>query len=275
GGSAGGSLGRAPSVSTSAACRHKDKSTGATSRLTSRREPVAVPDEAEQRGTIRLPAPRRDAYHPSHVRACCNNSLPGGSWTIHVWRRSDPSRSVRIPYSCNSYRCPSVECRTFAAHLDFARIREAMTRPGLEARGWVFLVLTLDRLGTYSGRRPWRDEQEAFRDLQRLSQALLRGLRREQRARGWRVTENEWVGTVESHRSGWPHLTRAVYAPELADELRRDDATLADLGAPQRDRLLVRGWLRALVTSPVSMGRERMVMTPEGPREEVVVASWG
>lgn len=192
-----------------------------------------------------------------------------------MWRRSDPSRSVRIPYSCNSYRCPSVECRTFAAHLDFARIREAMTRPGLEARGWVFLVLTLDRLGTYSGRRPWRDEQEAFRDLQRLSQALLRGLRREQRARGWRVTENEWVGTVESHRSGWPHLNLAVYAPELADELRRDDATLADLGAPQRDRLLVRGWLRALVTSPVSMGRERMVMTPEGPREEVVVASWG
>src|SRR5690606_38721174 len=179
GGSAGGSLGRAPSVSTSAACRHKDKSTGATSRLTSRREPVAVPDEAEQRGTIRLPAPRRDAYHPSHVRACCNNSLPGGSWTIHVWRRSDPSRSVRIPYSCTSYRCPSVECRPFAAHLASARSREAMTRPGLEARGWVFLVLPLDRLGTYSGRRPWRDEQEAFRDLQRLSQALLRGLRRE------------------------------------------------------------------------------------------------
>src|SRR5690606_41435583 len=95
GGSAGGSLGRAPSVSTSAACRHKDKSTGATSRLTSRREPVAVPDEAEQRGTIRLPAHRRDAYHPSHVRLCSNNSRPGGSWTIHVLRLSSPSLNVR------------------------------------------------------------------------------------------------------------------------------------------------------------------------------------
>src|SRR5690606_32614975 len=129
-------------------------------------DPLPASGGVQRPKTIRLPAPRKDAFHPSHVRACCNNSLPGGTWSVHVWKRSDPRHSIRIPYACNSYRCPSDECRTFAAHQDFARIHEAMTRPGLEARGWVFFVLTLDRHGTYSGRRPWANEQEAFRDLQ-------------------------------------------------------------------------------------------------------------
>lgn len=192
-----------------------------------------------------------------------------------MWKRSDPRSSIRIPYACGSYRCPSEECRTFAAHLDFARIHEAMTRPGLDPMGWVFLVLTLDRQGTYSGRRPWANEQEAFRDLQRLSQGFLRNVRKQQRARGWRVTGNEWVGTVESHRSGWPHLNLAIYSPELAAELRRDEQTLAELGATERDRQLVRGWLKRVVLADVSMGREHMVMTPDGPESRTVMASWG
>src|SRR5690606_10576306 len=149
GGGAGGSLGRGPSVSTSAACRHKDKSTGATSRLTSRREPVPASGGVQRPKTIRLPAPRKDAFHPSHVRACCNNSLPGGTWSVHVWKRSDPRSSIRIPYACGSYRCPSEECRTFAAHLDFARSHEAMTRLGHDPTGLGFVVLSLDRQGTY------------------------------------------------------------------------------------------------------------------------------
>jgi len=52
---------------------------------------------------------------------------------------------------------------------------------------------------------------------------------------------NRWVGVVEAHRSGWPHLNLLIYAPALAAELRREhsealeDPEVADAVALSRE----------------------------------------
>lgn len=289
-------------------CRHKDKSTAPTSDGDFAQAPASRP--RQRRAQLRA---RKDAFFPKHVQACVNNDLPGPVWSIAVWRKSAPGEQTRVPYSCNSYRCTSEACQKHAAHVDFARIKEALDRPlpltqgqicrvakalrgkakeerrsGLEAakadeqaRGWVFIVATLDRNGRFSGSRPWANEQEAFRDLQKLSQGLLRDLRAMQEARGWRVTENEWVAVVESHVAGWPHVNFLVYSPELSEELRRDEETLANLGVDARGRRLVRGELARVLTREHSMGRKEWVRTVDRETGEVidtartVRAGWG
>jgi hypothetical protein len=103
----------------------------------------------------------------------------------------------------------------------FARIREAVARPDLTAKGWCFLVLTLDRDGFFSG-KPWSTADEAYKAIGKLCTAFLERLRYRQKKLGHRVTRNEWCAVVEAHRSGWPHLNLMIYAPELAEELESD-----------------------------------------------------
>jgi hypothetical protein len=172
-------------------------------------------------------------------------------------------------------------CRRHEAAVTFTRIRDAVMAPApdvlvvpfdahgrvhaepwLEAssdepaadpKGWVFLVLTLDRNGYFSG-SPWTDVNEAYRKIGRMTSKLLKRIGREYGAhtrlevsgRGGqqktvRYLGNRWVAVVEAHRSGWPHVNIMLWCPELAEELEREqrerleDPELADAVALARD----------------------------------------
>jgi hypothetical protein len=168
-------------------------------------------------------------------------------WWICVWGRDCPVTATRVPYRCQSWRCPW--CARHEAAVTFARIKEACNTPGYDPDGWVFFVLTLDREGYYSG-KPWADVDTAFRELGKLTEKLRRRLERLSHAETWSYWRSAWVAVVEGHRSGWPHVNLLVYAPELAAQLRREAETL-----DSRARVLVRGALAVCVTES-GFGRE-------------------
>jgi hypothetical protein len=171
---------------------------------------------------------------PRHVAACQHSPEHHERWFVWTWNRGCPDKQIRIPYNCNSWRCDV--CRRFEAAVTFARIKEA-TAP-LDASGWCFLVLTIDREGYYSG-TPWADVNEAYRALGKMTRATLqrigatwgpeRRLEGKKRLRTVRKLGNRWVAVVEAHRSGWPHVNLLVWCPELAELLRAEqDARLED-----------------------------------------------
>jgi hypothetical protein len=160
------------------------------------------------------------------------------------------------------------------------------TRPLLDPRGFVFLVLTLDRQGTRSG-RPWRDIDEAWGELGKMSTAVLKKigatwgpdtrLQGKKRKRSVRTLGNRWVATVEAHRTGWPHLNLIVWCPELAEHLeddragRLEDPELADAVAEAqalwRDRKPVPAELRE---------RARRAVVARGALLDIITdAGWG
>jgi hypothetical protein len=178
------------------------------------------------------------------VQVCAQNPrrLAGERWTLALWRRGKEQDQTRLAYTCGSYRCPSPECQRAAAHRDYAKIAEGIERAGRD--GWVFLVLTLDRHGTETG-KPWANEQDAFRALSTMSRNFLARLRRMHKRRGWSDPGSNWVGTVEVHGSGWPHYNLIVRSPGLARHLRRQSERLERAGAPEAVRTRLRGELKA------------------------------
>jgi hypothetical protein len=191
----------------------------------------------------------------------------------------------RVPYCCNTWRCAG--CRRHEAAVTFARIKQA-TDP-LPADGWVFLVLTLDRAGYYSG-QPWSDVNAAYRALGTMSRAVLgrigrtwgpeTKLERSGRSKTLRTVRalgNRWVSVIEAHRSGWPHCNLLVWCPELADELRREhadrlaDADLADAVALARD-----AWRNKEPITRAMHERARAAVVLSGPLLGMATASgWG
>lgn len=118
-----------------------------------------------------------------------------------------------------------------------------------DPRGSCLIVLTLDRFGTYSGEQPWRTAHDAYRALSRMTGEFLKRLRKWMRIRGWTPLGNQWVATVEAHRSGWPHMNIVLWAPELADWISAEkNERLAD-GMSERDSSLVSRDLADIVTS--------------------------
>ena len=119
---------------------------------------------------------------------------------------------------------------------------------GLSSDGWCLFVLTIDRCGTFSGVKPFTSQGEAFRGLQKMSQRFFEELRRAMKRMGWEPLKSQWVGTVEAHRSGWPHVNFVVWSPELAEWLRADSAERSREGMSSRDCSLVTRWLQDVVT---------------------------
>ncbi len=85
----------------------------------------------------------------------------------------------------------------------------------------MFVVLTLDRLGTRGGQK-WTSLREAYRSLGQMSERYLKRLRRLCERKGWEAFGSEWVMVVEAHRNNWPHANLMVYCPELAAELQEE-----------------------------------------------------
>lgn len=222
------------------------------------------------------------AVLPRHVRACQHSADCSQRWFIWTWERSDPRKQTRIPYSCNSWRCDV--CRRHEAAVTFARIKEA-TAP-LDPSGWCFLVLTIDRAGYFSG-NPWADVNDAYRSLGKMTTSLLKRigatwgadsrLEGQKRVRTVRKLGNRWVAVVEAHRSGWPHVNLLVWCPELAAELRDEqaqrleDPELADAVALARDAWRNREPLPSAVRE-----RARKASTVGGELQQLVTAcGWG
>ena len=172
---------------------------------------------------------------PRHVKACQHSEHRTERWAVWTWKRANPDVQTRAPYSCNSWRCP-VCCRHEAA-VTFARIKEASSRPQYDEHGWVYLCLTIDRDGYYTG-RPWLDVNQAYRALSSMTEKLLKRLRRE-----WSEPLRAWYAVVEAHKSGWPHVNLVVYAPRLARELATSMRARLDAGAKDREASLLEGTL--------------------------------
>lgn len=237
-----------------------------------------------------------DRIVPRHVAACQHSPLELERWFVYCWQRTATEKQIRIPYCCNSWRCDV--CRRFEAAVTFARLKQAVAPPseqnpeGIEPRGWVMLVLTLDRDGYYGGKR-WRDVNEAYAALGKMSRKVLDRIGRvwgsetrvevrelkdgTTRVRHIRHVGNRWVAVVEAHRSGWPHMNLMVWCPELADELRAErdlrlgDVELADAVALARD-----AWKAKEPIPPVVRERARRAIVVGGRLARLVTCSgWG
>ena len=241
-----------------APCRYKDKSAGGSGAakprsppLTSVVEPGTSDGEAGRRTLeVRRPKPLPRPQSPpgwpvpAHVDACAQGrGRRSGLWWIWCWRAATPSQRIRVPYSCQSWRCPA--CAPHESHVLFARIQEAIT--GLDPKGFVFLVLTLDQRGYFDKRehgwRRYRDVKEAYRELGGQGQSFLYRLRRWQRRNGQEPIRNQWFSTVEAHRSGWPHVNLVLYSPELAGYLENERLRRVADGQSDRESTLLGGEL--------------------------------
>jgi len=197
------------------------------------RAPTRARGEA-QRGAFQPNRARvaRVAVLPKHVQHCYESGAR--DWWIYIWSKIKPSQKTRVPYRCNSWRCPV--CARHEAAVTFARIRDA-TAP-FDAQGFVFLVLTLDRNGYYSN-QVWRDATDAYKALGKMSERFLKRLRRWMERGGMTPFGSEWIAVVEAHRSGWPHMNLMIYAPELAEFLANENAERARIGLSSRECTLL------------------------------------
>lgn len=244
-----------------AACQYKVKSrTGPSPGVT----PATRPGLAKARAPLtRDLTPSEKRTLPRSIQQCAN--LVGGrsALAVWMWRRSDfePTEFERHSYCCGSYKCRGERyetdregrerlvnpCARYSASVLFSRMRQAITRDEYDARGWVVLVLTLDRDGYYSG-KPWADALTAYRALGKMTARFLEALRRDQKRNGERRLTNAWANVVEQHRSGWPHVNLVLYAPELARRLEVDQAVRRARGQNETDARLIEGRLLELAT---------------------------
>lgn len=110
----------------------------------------------------------------------------------------------------------------------------------LDPTGCCLIVLTLDRYGTYSGEKRWETAQAAYRDLSRLSNEFLKRLRKWMKRMGWGVLANQWVATVEMHKSGWPHVNFVLWSKDLAqwiEDEKREKMTDGRMNEQEANRL--------------------------------------
>lgn len=151
---------------------------------------------------------------PDYVVRCPYSQHPAGGrqpLMLHLWPKGQPDLATRRIAKCGSWRCD--HCCRWRSSVDFARIKEAL---GRHENGEVsFIVLTLDRDGFYSG-EAWADAASAYRRLSAMSRVLMRRWNRLLKKAGLDPIGNRWVGTVEAHRSGWPHLNLVVVSRGLA-----------------------------------------------------------
>lgn len=200
---------------------------------------------------------------PRHVTHCQHYPKPSGEWWLWVWDPENPATKVRVPYSCRSWRCET--CRRHEAAVTFSRIREALD--GYEPSDLVFWTLTIDREGYFGGRR-WKDEREAYKRISDMSRKLWKRVSRLCDRYGWERPGSRWVGSIEAHRSGWPHYHVVMVAPQLAQAMREQRAAANLLGLSEREGKLVQGELLSHVVAS-GWGRQSTCEAVEGSRESM------
>lgn len=207
------------------------------------------------------------AVLPRHVRACVHyEGERTERWGLWLWPKHSPTRQVRVPYACKSWRCNG-PCSRYEASVTFSRLRTAIMNEELDADGWCFIVLTVDRHGYYSG-KPWWKAEDAYRQLSPMSRKLIKRFRRM-----YNHPIDKWAQVVEAHRSGFPHLNVLMYCPPLAADLRREqerrmqDEALNDAvheaRALWKERRSVPPALREQARQAITMGGELLRHTEE------------
>jgi hypothetical protein len=233
---------------------------------------AADPHEGDRRWNRRKGRYYSVADLPEVASKACRHCYELGQrdWWIWTWKKAGcldrKGAATRAPYRCGSWRCPV--CRIQEAHVQFARISEAAAP--LAPDGWVFIVNTLDRFGTYSKKRPWERPKEAYQDLQRISQSYMRGLRKWFKSMGWEPLKNQWIASTECHRSGWPHMNFMIWHPQFSDWLREQERARLAEGMSARDSILVCRQL-ADVTTKAGFG---LISTAEAARSAHALASY-
>lgn len=191
----------------------------------SEREGGSTPPRSERKGggsggRARPPAPQ-GAELPARVRGCANHIARTGEgqpWRFWSWRRDGGGSPTRHVARCRSWRCQG-ECSKSLWAEDWHRIHGALEPYPVESIS--YLVLTLDWDGHFS-RKPWADLSEAYRALSSMTRNFLASLKRLAAREGWDWHPSHWVGTVESHKSGRPHLNLLIVSRGLAAHLRAE-----------------------------------------------------
>lgn len=179
----------------------------------------------------------------ANVRGCYGEKPPDDAsgyihacflqkWKLATWRRDGTGPVVWRPARCHSWRHAG-PCAAAKAAQDYVRIRDALAQ---HDRAHVhYLVLTLDP-SAWTGegwirasakgvvRRP-----DAKCDNSAILAAYLAlGDRWKMFAQAFRRRFGElaYVATVESHRSGWPHLNVILVSPTLAKSVEKAEVGL-------------------------------------------------
>jgi hypothetical protein len=127
-------------------------------------------------------------------------------WHLPLWN-AQTGEFKRVCWRCRSWRHQG-ECARWVAKRDFARISEALD--GYDPKDMVYVVLTLAQ------------DKETSRGLD-AARAYATVARRWQSLRQWierHYGRVGYVGTIEQHRSGWPHLNLIIANEKFAEAIR-------------------------------------------------------
>ena len=217
--------------------------------LDGREEPILAPPGAQLEGprgevdtrTLPLPLPgvgkQLELRVPKWMDAC-----EKGAWHLNL-KHKTTGQEKRIGWRCRSWRHQG-ECARQVARKDFARISESFAKE--KPTSLVYLVLTLDQAKDEArGMTPLL----AYRTLVRRWQSLRQWLQRNFGPTGY-------VGTVEQHRSGWPHLNVVVSCEEFAAAVRAED----------RKHGIAPGWLKGAAVR-AGFGYRAWAEAPRDQRE--------
>lgn len=171
---------------------------------------------------------------PRYVQSCAANAHRKRPYFLWVWDPANPNKKTRIPYYCNSWRCPY--CQYHESHVLFTRVQEAFEL--FDPKDVVFLVLTLD---PREHRRGKTQLGEVYREFTERAEKYVKRLRRWMARLGLAPFENEWVSTIEAHKSGIPHINFMIHSPDLAALLRADFDARRAVGEGSKEAALLRG----------------------------------
>jgi hypothetical protein len=179
--------------------------------------------ESDPIGFEHVPPGRTYGSDPGPLAARYVQACHSQSWHFATWSRSDAAKPVEWqPMRCCSWRHEG-PCQDARAAQDYARIKAALEKH--DRANVCYLVLTLDPSAwTGSGWAGWDGEtperrSDATKDSTAISAAYAAlGDRWRMFAQAFRreVGKFQYVSTVESHRSGWPHLNVIIVSEELA-----------------------------------------------------------
>ncbi len=172
---------------------------------------------------------------PKSVRNCSRNGATC-LW-VYTWPRGKAGPVRRHAYRCRSWRCQ--HCAPGESKVLLGRIHEAFQ--GAPADELVFFVLTLDQEGKLTGKR-WPDVETAFRELSRMCNKFFHRMNRWLEKNGYPKIER-WTGTVEQHKTGWPHLNIIVHSAAIARLVAIESEQLARSGIEGRALILAHGVL--------------------------------
>lgn len=175
---------------------------------------------------------------PEYVRCCSLNPDVPKVYSFWTWLKQAPGTRTRVPYVCNSWRCP--HCQRHAAAVVFARVQEAFEP--FSPSDCVFIVLTLDPAEHARGEH---DLAGVYRSLRRYVERLFGFWKTvctgKRKGLGLDWCGSRWVSVVEAHRTGVPHINIVMHAPKLAQYLREQYTGARAAGMTHREATLLRG----------------------------------